>query len=54
MSAASAQPIIDSSSQILRFYGFMDMGVQKVWGSIFDAGFGLSDATNFVVGNINL
>ena len=54
LNAASAQPILDNSSQTLRFYGFMDMGVQKVWGTLFDTGLGLSDATNFVVGNINL
>lgn len=38
----------------LRFYGFMEAGLQKSWGSLFDTGVSQSDASNFVLGNVNL
>jgi len=38
----------------LRFYGFMETGLQKSWGSLFDTGISQSDASNFVLGNVNL
>jgi hypothetical protein len=54
---SAAQPTelsVDTSEPSIRFYGFMDMGLQRVWGKIFDTGLGQSDALNFVLGNVNL
>jgi hypothetical protein len=45
---------LDTSTPSIRFYGFMDVGVQRVWGSMFATGLGQSDALNFVLGNVNL
>lgn len=36
-----------------RVYGFADAGIQRSWGGFFDSGLALSDATNFVLGNVN-
>jgi hypothetical protein len=36
-----------------RVYGFADAGVQRSWGGFFDSGLALSNATNFVLGNVN-
>jgi uncharacterized coiled-coil protein SlyX len=38
----------------LRLYGFADAGIQRTWGGIFDSGLGLSDAANFVLGNVDI
>jgi hypothetical protein len=37
-----------------RVYGFADAGIQRSWGGLFDSGLALSDATNFVLGNVNM
>lgn len=38
----------------LRFYGFMEAGLQKTWGGLYDTGVAQSDASNFVLGAVNL
>ncbi len=38
----------------LRLYGFMDVGLQKVWGGLMDKGLAPSTANNFLLGNVNL
>ncbi len=43
-----------TDESMLRVYGFADTGMQKVWGSLYDTGLSLTDASNFVLGNVNL
>ncbi len=38
----------------LRVYGFADVGLQRAWGGLFQSGLSLSNATNFVLGNVNI
>jgi hypothetical protein len=38
----------------VRLYGFADAGIQRSWGGLFNSGLALSDATNFVLGNVNV
>jgi hypothetical protein len=54
LTAQAAAPSIDTSTPMIRFYGFMDVGLQRVWGGLFEVGLGQSDALNFVLGNVNL
>lgn len=37
-----------------RLYGFADTGLQRIWGGFFNNGLALTDATNFVLGNVNV
>ena len=37
-----------------RLYGFADVGLQRIWGGFFQTGLSQSDATNFVLGNVNI
>ena len=50
----SSEPSGLEEKKTLRFYGFMEAGLQKTWGSLFDTGVSQSDASNFVLGNVNL
>ena len=54
IAAAEAEEVVDTSVPTLRFYGFMDAGLQRAWGDLFDTGLSQSDALNFVIGNVNL
>lgn len=38
----------------LRVYGFMDTGLQRNWGGLFDTGLAPSTANTFVLGNVNV
>lgn len=50
---ASQAPQIEELP-LLRFYGFMDMGLQSAWGGLYKTGLSQSEALTFVPGNINL
>jgi hypothetical protein len=39
---------------LLRVYGFMDMGLQRNWGGLYDVGVTQTNAPTFVLGNVNL
>jgi hypothetical protein len=54
--AAIAEVIGDAGERFVpsvRVYGFADAGIQRSWGGLFNSGLALSDATNFVLGNVN-
>ncbi|WP_437288971.1 hypothetical protein [Sorangium sp. So ce406] len=54
---AQAAPEQDDGKELLRLYGFIDAGVQRLWvpeSSVLAAASPQANATNFVVGNLNL
>jgi hypothetical protein len=53
LSAAQEESAIDPDSPAVRIYGFMDVGLQRGWGGLFESGIPETGETTFVLGNVN-
>jgi hypothetical protein len=44
---------VDLNAPTVKLYGFMDMGLQRAWGGLYNSGIPETGETTFVLGNVN-